>query len=77
VGPFVRTNHCTDRPDHVENARDAPLIEGMDLNAAADEIGGDVRLEIREGQDEIRPQRDDLVDVAEVKALTRGFSRRA
>jgi hypothetical protein len=49
----------------------------MDVEPAADEIGGDIRLEIGERQDEIGSQREDLVVFAEVKALTRGFSRRA
>jgi hypothetical protein len=35
----------------------------MDGKPAADEIGGDVRLEIGERQDEVGPQCNDLVDV--------------
>src|SRR5437899_2295108 len=49
--------------DHTEDPRDASLIEGMDVEPAANEIGGDVRLEIGERQDEIGLQGEDLVDI--------------
>jgi hypothetical protein len=39
------------------------LVERKDGKAAADEIGGDVGLEIGECQDEVGPQCNDLVDV--------------
>ena len=35
----------------------------MDVESTANEIGGDVRLEIGERQDQIRNQRQDLVDI--------------
>jgi hypothetical protein len=47
------------------------------LDPAANEIGDNVRLEVGERQDEIWLQREDLSMFADVKALTRGFSRRA
>jgi hypothetical protein len=53
------------------------LIEGVHVEPAANNVGGDVRLEIRKRQDEIGPQGEDLVDIRRVNALTRGFSRRA
>jgi hypothetical protein len=49
----------------------------MDVETAANEIGGDVRLQIGERQDEPGPSARILSIFAEVKALTRGFSRRA
>jgi hypothetical protein len=52
-------------------------VEGMDGEPAADQIGDDIRSEIGERQDEVGLQRQNLVDVRDVKALTRGFSRRA
>jgi len=42
---------------------------------SANEIGGDIRLEVGERQDEIWVQSEALAMFAEVKALTRGFSR--
>jgi len=49
----------------------------MNGKPAADEIGDDVGLEIGESQDEGRASAMILLMFAEVKALTRGFSRRA
>jgi hypothetical protein len=43
--------------------RDASLIEGMDVEPAANEIGGDVCLKIGERQDKIGRQREDLVNI--------------
>jgi hypothetical protein len=43
----------------------------------ANEIRGNTGLEIGEGQDEIGLQKRILSMIADVKALTRGFSRRA
>jgi hypothetical protein len=54
VGPLARIHHRAEHPDHIEDPCDAPLIEGVDVDPAANEIGGDIRLEIGEGQDEIR-----------------------
>jgi hypothetical protein len=59
-------------PDRVEDPCDAPLIEGVDVEPAATEIGGDVRLEIGERQDEVRPQREDLVDIRRGKGADAG-----
>jgi hypothetical protein len=33
-------------PDHGEDARDVTLVEGMDRNPCADQIGHDRRLEV-------------------------------
>jgi len=35
----------------------------VDVEPAADQIGDDVRLEIGECEDEVRPQREDLFDI--------------
>jgi len=50
-------------PDHIQDAGDASLIEGMDVEPAANQIGSDVGLEIGECQNEVGLQRQDLVDV--------------
>ena len=49
----------------------------MDVESTANEIGGDVRLEIGERQDEIGLQRQDLVDVRRSKRTHARLSRRA
>jgi hypothetical protein len=64
VGPFARAHHRADRSDHVENAGDASLVEGMYAEPVPNEFGGDVCLEIGEAQDEIRAQRQDLVGIS-------------
>ena len=49
----------------------------MDIEPTANEIRGNVGLEIGERQDKMRLQGEDLSMFADLKALTRGFSRRA
>jgi hypothetical protein len=63
LGPFARIHHRAEYPDHIEDPCDASLIEGVDVDPAANEIGGDVRLQIGEGQNEIGTQREDFVDI--------------
>jgi hypothetical protein len=77
LGPFARIHHRAEHPNHIEDPCDASLIGRMDVETAANEIGGDVRLQIGERQDEPGPSARILSIFAEVKALTRGFSRRA
>src|SRR5215472_1707392 len=62
-GPLIRIDDGADRPDHAEDPRDAALVEGVDVEPAADQIGGDVGLEVGEGQDEVGRQRQDFVDI--------------
>jgi hypothetical protein len=49
----------------------------MDIEPTANEIRGNVGLEIRKHQDKMGLQARILSMFADVKALTRGFSRRA
>ena len=49
----------------------------MNRDTLADQRGDNIGLEVGEAEDKVRPQIEDLRDVAEVKAETRGFSRRA
>jgi hypothetical protein len=61
--PFARIDHRAQDPNHIEDPGDASLIEGMDVEPTANEIGDDIRLEIGEREDEIGLQGDDLIDV--------------
>ena len=49
-------------PDHLQDFSDRPLIERVDRIAAADQLARDVRLQIGEAEDQIRPERLDLVE---------------
>ncbi len=42
--------------DHREDAGYVPLVEQVDRNARAGEVGGDVRLQVGEGEHEVRRQ---------------------
>jgi hypothetical protein len=44
LGLFGGPGQGTHHPDHAEDFREGPLIEGMDGEAAADQLGNDVRL---------------------------------
>jgi hypothetical protein len=47
----------------MSNRWDTSLIESVDIEPAANESSGDVRLEIGKRQDQIRTQSQDLVDI--------------
>jgi hypothetical protein len=54
------------RPEHahhVEDFRNGALVEGMNGDALPDQRGDDVRLEIGETEDEVRPQIEDLRNI--------------
>jgi hypothetical protein len=78
-GSFDRVDHRAQSPNHVKDPGDASLIEGMDVEPAANEVRDDVGLKIGECQDKIGSGlRSRILSMfAEMKALTRGFSRRA
>jgi hypothetical protein len=61
--PFARIDHRSQRANHIEDPRDGSLIEGMDVEPPANEIHGNVGLEIGERQDEVGLQGEDLVDI--------------
>jgi hypothetical protein len=50
--------------DHRQNAGDIALVEDMDGDAGANQVGDDTGLQIREGENEIRIERQDLWDVS-------------
>jgi hypothetical protein len=43
---FTRLNHGANDPNHIEDARNAALIEGMDVEAATNGIRGHIGLRI-------------------------------
>src|SRR5437763_1879605 len=51
-----------DDADHLQNLGDAALVECVDGISAADQLACDVRLKIGERENEIRPERVDLVE---------------
>src|SRR5260370_41066500 len=63
IGPLSRAHHSPAHLDHIEYASDASLIEGMDVDPATNEIGGNLGLEIRECKDKVGLQGEDLIDV--------------
>ena len=56
VGAVGRTDQRAQQADHVENLMQPALIEGVNLDALADEFRDDVGLEIGKAQDEIGSQ---------------------
>jgi hypothetical protein len=61
---FALTSHeSAEHPDHLQDLGDAALVERDDIQAAADELRGQIGLEVGEGEDEIRLQRGDLVEL--------------
>ena len=60
---IYRSDQSADGADHRENASDIALIESMDGNACADQLCRDLRLEIGEGEDEVRLERADLRNI--------------
>jgi hypothetical protein len=59
----LASNHRAQHPNHIKDPGDASLIERVDIQSTANEIGGNVGPEIGECQEEIRFQGEDLVDV--------------
>jgi homoserine O-acetyltransferase/O-succinyltransferase len=84
AGPntHIGIDHCAEHPDHIENPVDAPLIERVNVQPAANEIRGDVGLEIGERQDKIGLQGENLINVgrregAHARLLAASHSRRS
>jgi hypothetical protein len=59
----ARAHKRAERPDHREDAGDVPLVQGVNGCPRADELGDDVRLQIREGRDKIGLKRENFDDV--------------
>ena len=52
-----------ERSDHRQDAGDVALVEGMHGDIAADQLGGDIGLQIGEGENEIGLEREDLLEI--------------
>src|ERR1700720_1268112 len=60
---IYRSDQSANGADHRENASDIALIESMDGNACNDQLCRDLRLEIGEGEDDVRFKRADLRNI--------------
>jgi hypothetical protein len=54
LGSIGRAHQRTDGTDHREDAVDAALVEGMELDAVTNQLGGDVSRQAGEGQRQMR-----------------------
>jgi hypothetical protein len=54
LGSPARTHHRAEHPDHIEDPREGSLIECVNVEPAADEVGDNVCLKIGERQDKGR-----------------------
>ena len=63
IGALRRTDDGAERADHRQDAGDVALVEDVDGNARAHQIGDDAGLQIGEGEHEIRLEREDLRNV--------------
>ena len=63
LGFGLAADESAEHPDHLEDFGDAALVEGDDGNAAANELGAEIGLQIGKREDEIRFERFDLVEL--------------
>ena len=63
IGAIGGADHRAERADHRQNAGDVALVEDVDRDARAHQIGDDVGLQIGEGEHEVRLERQDLRNV--------------
>ena len=63
IGTIRRADDRAERADHREDAGDVALIEDVDGDACAHQIGDDTGLQVGEGEHEIGLQRQDLWNV--------------
>src|SRR5262249_31750055 len=63
IGLAGRADQRAEGADHVENAGDVTLVEGMHRDVAADQLGGDVGLQVGEGENEVGLEREDFFKV--------------
>jgi hypothetical protein len=63
-GPGFGADQPADRFDHAEDVVDAAHVEGVDRHAGLDQVARDVALQVREGEHQIGPGGENLVDVA-------------
>src|SRR3954471_1257087 len=63
IGSIRRANQCAQRADHRQNARYIALVEDVDGEAGADEVSDDAGLQVGEGENQIRLERENLWNV--------------
>ena len=63
LGAILPADEAADDQDHLQDLVDRSLVEREDGMAAPDELGGDIRLQVRESQDQVRTERLDLLEV--------------
>ena len=63
IGALGRADDGAERADHRENARNVALVEDVDGDARAHQIGDDAGLQVGEGQHEIGLERQNFRDV--------------
>ncbi len=59
LAPFGAADERADHPDHLQDLADRALVEQHHRVAALAEIGGDGRLQIGEGENQVRFERVD------------------
>jgi hypothetical protein len=60
---LLTADQAAEHRDHLQDLADAALVEDDDVHAAANELGAQVRLQVREREDEIRLELLDLVEL--------------
>ena len=63
IGFLRRSDQRAECADHRQDAGDVALVEDMDGDAGANEIGNDIGLQIREGENEVRLERQDFRNI--------------
>jgi len=64
-------HHRPDHRDGLQDGGDAALVEHVHRHAGADQLAGDVGLQVRETQHQVGFERQDLVDLGGEKGVTR------
>jgi hypothetical protein len=63
IGALGGADHGAERADHREDARYVALVEDVDGDARAHQIGGDIRLQVGEGQHQIGLECENFRDI--------------
>ena len=75
-GLRLATHHAAQHRDHAQDLRHAALIEHVHFDAGADQLRGDVRLQIGEAEHQVGLQFHDLVDLRAGECRDLAASRR-
>ncbi len=63
VGAFSGIDQRAEGADHRQNAGNVALVEDVDGDAGAHQVGDDVGLQVRERQHQVGLEREDLWDI--------------